>query len=143
MHPNPINIFNHWVILIYLFFSPLARAMIFSTEIYDYSTKIFFFKLTPSVEMNNVAGMHIRFLFWNESQLAGELVQSYRVITFSCPCDTAIHKTHNTNRQTQKHKNIKTKTHIQIHTNHTVLLHSHVGAILCHNRTLIITTIYI
>ena len=104
MHPNPINIFNHWVILIYLFFSPLARAMIFSTEIYDYSTKIFFFKLTPSVEMNNVAGMHIRFLFWNESQLAGGLVQSYRVITFSCPCDTAIHKTHNTKRQTQKHK---------------------------------------
>ena len=56
--------------------------------------------------MNNVAGMHIRFLFWNESQLAGELVQSYRVITFSCPCDTAIHKIHNTNRQTQKHKKL-------------------------------------
>ena len=99
--------------------------MIFSTEIYDYSTKIFFFKLTPSVEMNNVAGMHIRFLFWNESQLAGELVQSYRVITFSCPCDTAIHKIHNTNRQTQK---IIKKTQIQIHTNPTVLLRFHVGA---------------
>ena len=80
--------------------------------------------LHPSVEMNNVAGMHIRFLFWNESQLE-ELVQSYRVITFSCPCDTAIHKIHNTNRQTQK---INKKTQIQIHTNPTVLLHSHVGA---------------